>query len=420
MGVGLNGRAHAVKAYAGPLAGVRVLDLTRVLSGPFSTLILSDLGAEVIKVEEPGKGDSARYSGPKVGGESSHFLTANRGKKSIILDLKSPEGKEIAVDLARVSDVVVENYRPGVLTRLGLDFEQLSQVNPGIIVCSISGFGQMGPLRDRTSFDAIAQGFTGAMAVTGEPGPGGGPVRMGIALGDLSGGVFGAIAILAALHERDKTGRGAALDIGMYDAMVSLMHYYITDFLLTGKEPGRVGSGNPSIFPYGAFEVADGYLMVAAFQTPFWRKLCSVMGLEHLAKDARFATNDLRVHNKVELLPILHPVFMSKTREEWGRLLDEADVPNGPIQTVGEVATHPHTRARDMVAEVEHPTAGRVAITGRPIKFMGRQQTPLHPAPLLGQHTQEVLEQVLGYKSQRIHELAERGAVGLVTTGAEV
>lgn len=396
---------------AGPLAGIRVLDLTRVLAGPFSTLVLGDLGAEVIKVEHPAKGDPSRYSGPKLGGESTHFLTANRNKKSIAIDLKHPEGQAIMRGLAADADVLIANFRPGVLERLGLSYEQLAEVNPRLIVCSISGFGDTGPLRDRPSFDAVTQAMTGAMAVTGEPE--GGPVRLGVALGDLGGGLFGAIAILAALSERATTGRGGPIDISLYDAMISLMHYYFTDYFATGQEPGRVGSGNPNLFPYGAFPVADGFVVIAAFQPAFWKRLCGVLGRDDLIKDPRFATNDLRVQNKVELTEILVPILKEKTRTEWSELLDGADIPNAPILSVGEVAEHPHSQARDMFEEVVHPLAGKLRITGRPIKFPGRQPPPLQPAPLLGEHTAAVLDELLSYPADKIAELVDQKVISL-------
>jgi crotonobetainyl-CoA:carnitine CoA-transferase CaiB-like acyl-CoA transferase len=235
---------------AGPLAGIRILDFTRVLAGPFATMMLGDLGAEIIKIERPGKGDDSRYSGPKANGESTHFITANRNKKSVVLDLKNPEGVRVARELAAKCDVVIENFRPGVIARLGLDYDALREVNPSLVVCSISGFGAYGPMRDRPAFDVIAQAMTGAMSVTGHPGQP--PSRLGVAMGDLAGGLYAIIAILAGLRERSVTGNGTAIDIGMYDSMLGLMHYYLTDYFLTGVDPGPVGSGNPSIVPYGA------------------------------------------------------------------------------------------------------------------------------------------------------------------------
>jgi CoA:oxalate CoA-transferase len=402
----------------GPLSGVRILDFTRVLAGPFATMMLGDLGAEIIKIERPGKGDESRYSGPKANGESTHFITANRNKKSVVLDLKNPEGVRVARELAAKCDVVIENFRPGVMARLGLDYDSLREVNPGIVVASISGFGAYGPMRDRPAFDVIAQAMTGAMSVTGHPGQP--PSRLGVAMGDLAGGLYAIIAILAAIRERSITGRGAAIDIAMYDSMLGLMHYYLTDYFLTGKDPQPVGSGNPSIVPYGAYQAKDGYIIIAAFQTQFWRRLCEVIGRPELSRDERFATNDLRVANKAELTPILEEVLVTKTRAEWSAVLDEADIPNASVQKVSEVVVAPHTQARGMIEQVDHPIAGVVKMTGRPIKFVGRDREPLRPSPMLGEHTVEVLRDLLDYTDKDIDGLVASGATELGAVPAEV
>jgi crotonobetainyl-CoA:carnitine CoA-transferase CaiB-like acyl-CoA transferase len=401
-----------------PLTGVRILDFTRVLAGPFATMMLGDLGAEIIKIERPGKGDESRYSGPKANGESTHFITANRNKKSVVLDLKNPEGVRVARELAAKCDVVIENFRPGVMARLGLDYDSLREVNPGIVVASISGFGAHGPMRDRPAFDVIAQAMTGAMSVTGHPGQP--PSRLGVAMGDLAGGLYAIIAILAAIRERSITGRGAAIDIAMYDSMLGLMHYYLTDYFLTGKDPGPVGSGNPSIVPYGAYQAKDGDIIIAAFQTQFWRRLCEVIGRPDLSRDERFATNDLRVANNAELTPILEEVLVTKTRAEWSAALDAADIPNASVQKVSEVVVAPHTLARGMIEQVDHPIAGVVKMTGRPIKFVGRDREPLRPSPMLGEHTVEVLRGLLDYTDRDIEGLVASGATELGAVPAEV
>jgi crotonobetainyl-CoA:carnitine CoA-transferase CaiB-like acyl-CoA transferase len=403
---------------AGPLTGIRILDFTRVLAGPFATMMLGDLGAEIIKVERPGKGDDSRYSGPKANGESTHFITANRNKKSVVLDLKNAEGVRVARELAAKCDVVIENFRPGVMARLGLDYDSLREVNPSIVVASISGFGAYGPMRDRPAFDVIAQAMTGAMSVTGHPDQP--PSRLGVAMGDLAGGLYAIIAVLAALRERSVTGRGAALDIAMYDSMLGLMHYYLTDYFLTGKDPGPVGSGNPSIVPYGAYRAKDGDIIIAAFQTQFWRRLCDVIERPDLSRDERFATNDLRVANKAELTEILEGILVTRTRAEWSAALDEADIPNASVQKVSEVVVSPHTEARGMIEQVEHPIAGTIKMTGRPIKFVGREQAPLRSSPMLGEHTIEVLRELLGYTDEDIDGLVVEGATELGAVPAEV
>lgn len=387
-------------------------------------MMLGDLGAEIIKIERPpGKGDDSRYSGPKAnGGESTHFITANRNKKkSVVLDLKNPEGVRVARELAAKCDVVIENFRPGVMARLGLDYDALREVNPGIVVASISGFGAYGPLRDRPAFDVIAQAMTGAMSVTGHPDQP--PSRLGVAMGDLAGGLYAIIAILAAVRERSVTGRGAAIDIAMYDSMLGLMHYYLTDYFLTGEDPGPVGSGNPSIVPYGAYQAKDGDIIIAAFQTQFWRRLCDVIGRPELSRDERFATNDLRVANKAELTQILEEVLTTRTRAEWSAALDEADIPNASVQKVSEVVVAPHTEARGgMIEQVEHPIAGTVKMTGRPIKFVGRDREPLRPSPMLGEHTIEVLHELLDYTEKKDIDnlVASGGATELGALPVEV
>jgi crotonobetainyl-CoA:carnitine CoA-transferase CaiB-like acyl-CoA transferase len=335
-----------------------------------------------------------------------------------VLDLKNPEGVRVARELAAKCDVVVENFRPGVMARLGLDYESLREVNPGLVVASISGFGAYGPMRDRPAFDVIAQAMTGAMSVTGHPGQP--PSRLGVAMGDLSGGLYAIIAILAALRERSVTGHGTAIDIAMYDSMLGLMHYYLTDYFLTGVDPGPVGSGNPSIVPYGAYQAKDGDIIIAAFQTQFWRRLCDVIGRPELSRDERFATNDLRVANKEHLTPILEAVLVTKTRAEWSEVLDAADIPNASVQKVSEVVVSPHTEARGMIEQVEHPIAGTVKMTGRPIKFVGRERAPLKSSPMLGEHTVEVLREVLAYSDKDIDALVDAGATELDAVPAEV
>ncbi len=327
----------------------------------------------------------------------------------------------MARELAAKCDVVIENFRPGVMARLGLDYDALREVNPGIVVASISGFGAYGPLRDRPAFDVIAQAMTGAMSVTGHPDQP--PSRLGVAMGDLAGGLYAIIAILAAVRERSVTGRGAAIDIAMYDSMLGLMHYYLTDYFLTGEDPGPVGSGNPSIVPYGAYQAKDGDIIIAAFQTQFWRRLCDVIGRPELSRDERFATNDLRVANKAELTQILEEVLTTRTRAEWSAALDEADIPNASVQKVSEVVVAPHTEARGgMIEQVEHPIAGTVKMTGRPIKFVGRDREPLRPSPMLGEHTIEVLHELLDYTEKKDIDnlVASGGATELGALPVEV
>ncbi|HXC79413.1 MAG TPA: CoA transferase [Candidatus Acidoferrum sp.] len=397
------------ETYRGPLTGVRVVDLTRVLAGPYATSILGDMGAEVIKIEDTGGGDSSRVTHPLLHGISSHFLNLNRNKKSVAVDLKHPKGREKVLDLVRVSDVVVENFRPGVLRRLRLDYSDLIEVNPSVILCSISGFGQDSSLRDRPSYDVITQALSGAMSVTGEPGRP--PVRLGVPLGDLSGGIFGALAILGALHERTTTGRGQRLDVSMLDGLVHLMLYYPIDYLNAGIVAKPVGGRHEHIAPYGVFEVADGYIVLAIFHGKFWRLYCEAIERPELLTDPRFLHASDRHHNRAELYPILEKVMIKRSRAEWQELLDRVGVPAAPILTSDQVATMPLLREREMFVEQEHVQAGHVWVSGRPIKYPDRELAPMTPAPILGEHTREILTSLAGTSAEQLTLLEEEGVV---------
>lgn len=395
---------------AGPLADVRVLDLTRVLAGPYGTLILGDLGAEIIKIEAPGIGDDVRTVPPFQGGVSHYFLAVNRNKKSVVVDLKTEAGREVVLDLVQHCDVVVENFRPGVLQRLGLDYNTLSRRRSDVILCSISGFGATGPLRDRPSFDLVTQALTGVMSVTGEPGRP--PVKVGLPIGDLAGGLFGAIAILAALHERALTGRGQWIDLSLYDCSISLLGYLAQLYLFTGESPGPVGSGHHSIVPYGAFACRDGrYLILALHTGTFYRKFCRLIGREDLITDPRFHNTTERRKNKDALTAIVADIIRQKTLEEWVAMLDAGDIPHAPVYTIGEALEQPLTAARGMVRTIEDPRIGPVRVIGRPIKFPLREEPALQTSPDLGQHTAEVLSGLLGYSQAKIQQLAEAGVI---------
>ncbi len=396
----------------GPLADVRVLDLTRVLAGPFGTLLLGDLGADVIKVEAPDRGDDVRTIPPFKNGLSHYFLAVNRNKRSVVIDLKHREGREVLLDLVAQSDVVVENFRPGVLDRLGLGYEALAQRRADVILCSISGFGATGPLSDRPSFDLVTQALTGVMSVTGEEGRP--PVKLGLPIGDQSGGLFGSIAILAALSERHATGRGQWIDLSLYDCVISLLGYLAEIYFYTGESLGPVGSGHHSIVPYGAFECQDGRYVILALHTGvFYRKFCQLIGREDLTTDQRFHNTTERRKNKAELTAIVAEIMRQKPLNEWLEILEAGDIPSAPVHTVAEALQDPHTLARGMVRTLNDPRAGPVQVLGRPIKLPLRQEPELRPPPELGEHTAEVLSGLLGYGPERIEALREAGAIQL-------
>ncbi len=393
------------------LSGVRVVDLAQMLAGGYGSMLLGDLGAEIIKVEAPGEGDRTRLLGPPfVEGESGYFLGINRNKKSVVLDLKTEGGREVLYDLVRVADVVFNNFRPGVMDKLGCGYETLRAINPRIIYCTLTGYGETGPRKDQPAFDLALQAASGAMSITGEPGRP--PVRMGIPMGDLSGSLFCAFAISAALYARETTGEGRRLDISLLDCMVSLQTYVGQYYLLDGQVPGPMGSGHVSVVPYQAFPTADIWIVVAVFVEKFWHAFCRVLGLEELIDDPRFCDNQARRAHRETLVPILEERFRTRPGEEWLRLLAEAQVPCGPINTLDRVFSDPQVLVRNMKVEIEHPKVGRFYAIGNPVKTVGMEEGPFEPPPLLGQHTDEVLREVLGYSDERIAALRAQGAIG--------
>jgi len=390
-----------------PLEGIRVLDLSRVLTGPFCSMILADLGAEVIKVEMPGTGDDTRAWGPPfLDNESAYFLCINRNKKSIVLDLKSEKGKVVLFELAKKCDVFLENFSPGVTGKLGVDYENVRKANPRIIYCSISGFGQTGPYRNRPAYDIVLQAMGGLMAITGEPDRP--PIRIGVAITDIGAGMYAAIAILAALTVREKTEKGQWIDISLLDGTVSWMTYMAANYFATGKVPERMGSAHPTIVPYQCFETMDRkYLILAVGNDRLWRNLCRALNLRDLAEDPRFATNPERVKNRAQLIPRLSEVFLSKTRDDMLQILMREDVPCAPVYTMDEVFSDPQVLHRDMLVEMEHPTAGKIKQIGSPIKLSGTPVRIEAPPPLLGQHTEYILRKVLGYTYEDVQRFKE-------------
>jgi crotonobetainyl-CoA:carnitine CoA-transferase CaiB-like acyl-CoA transferase len=389
--------------WAGPLQGVRVLDFTRVLAGPAAALALADLGAEVWKVEPPGTGDDTRLFPPFRDDVSHYFLSVNRGKKSIVIDLKTEAGVALAKDLAAKCDILIENYRPGVMDRLGLGYDALSAINPRLIYCAISGFGMTGPLRDRPSFDIVLQAMSGALSVNGEMG--GAPTKLGIPLGDLVGGVNGPIGILAALYERSVTGRGRLIDVSLLDGMFGMLGYLAQLAFFTGQDPKPQGSQHPNLVPYGTFPARDGSIIIACLTNNFWARICDALGMPQFIKDPRFDTLERRRDNRNQVNELIATFTRQKTVQELVELLAEHEVPHAPILGIQEALSQPQAVVREMVVETEHEVLGKIPIVNRPIKFPGVAQPVPTAPPMLGQHTDEILRGGLGLTSEQIDQL---------------
>ncbi|HET7339950.1 MAG TPA: CoA transferase [Methylomirabilota bacterium] len=392
-------------------AGVRVLDLSRMLAGPYGSMLLADLGADVIKIEEPDGGDPMRVMGPPFlpDGESAYFLAINRNKKSLALDLTKPAGRQVFLDLAAGADVVWENFRPGVMERLGLAYATLAGVNPRLVMCSISAYGQDGPYRDWPAFDLALQAMGGAMSVTGEEG--GSPVRMGLPMGDLAGGMFGAFAVAGALFRRERTGRGSHVDLSLLDCQVSLLTYMAQYFWTDGRVPRPLGSAHASVVPYGALATRNGHLIVAVFAEKFWGAFCRAAERPDWERDGRFASNRDRVAHRAALMPLVEARFRERTTEDWLARLHAAGVPAAPILSVDRVLSDPQVRHRRMVVELAHPRHGALATLGTPLKVDGEMEVPLAPPARLGEHTDLVLGEVLKYPAERIAALRHEGIV---------
>jgi crotonobetainyl-CoA:carnitine CoA-transferase CaiB-like acyl-CoA transferase len=399
---------------SGPLAGIRVLDLTRALSGPFATMILGDLGADVIKVEDTWHGDDTRRWGPPFqGDDAAYFLSINRNKRGVSVNLKTPEGRDIAQRLAGGSDILMENFRPGTAARLGLGYEELSQSNPGLIYASISGYGQTGPSADLPGYDAVAQAVSGMMSVTGEAG--GEPVRSGTSLADVGAGMWALVGILAALHARHATGRGQLIDISLLDGQVAWLTYVAGKYFATGVTPGRHGSAHESLAPYQVFPTADDPLMVAVGSDGLWQRFTAATGLDELTSDPRYATNPDRVKNRDTLIPRITRALAARGCAEWAGRLNAAGVPAGPVNTVPAALEQPQVAAREMVVELEHPVAGMLRMLGTPLKLSAQPASIRRPPPVLGQHTDEILAEA-GYPAARIAELRQAGVIRLPQT----
>ncbi|RLD08722.1 MAG: CoA transferase [Chloroflexota bacterium] len=399
------------------LKDIRIVDITRAMAGPYCTMMLGDFGADIIKVERPGSGDESRGWGPPfVGdargpypGQSAYFLSANRNKRSLTVNLKNPQGQDIIRALVRVSDVLIENYRTGVLDKMGLGVEELRAENPRLIYCSISGYGRTGPDKERPGYDAIIQAEGGMMGITGPIG--GPPSRVGVPIIDITSGMFAASAILAALLERAESGQGQHVDVSLLDTQAALLANVASNYLISGEPPRRQGNAHPNIAPYEPFQARDkGFVLGAANQRQ-WEKLCELLGALELKTDPRFESNQMRVEHRQELIQALNEIFAGKDAADWLALLEEAGLPCGPINTVPEVFQHPQTQARGMVQEVDHPSAGRISLTGFPYK-LSRTPAELRMAPpCLGEHNRQILVDLLGYSDQEVDSLQEQGVI---------
>ncbi|MCK2148848.1 CoA transferase [Marinobacter alexandrii] len=402
------------------LSHLRVLDLSRVLAGPWAGQILGDLGAEVIKIERPGAGDDTRSWGPPymegTNGKaelSAYFLTANRNKQSLAIDIADPEGQELIRKLVAESDVVLENFKVDGLKRYGLDYDSLKRINPKIIYCSITGFGQDGPYASRPGYDFLIQAMGGLMSITGQPEgePGAGPMKVGVALTDIMTGLYATIGVLAALSHRDRTGEGQYVETALLDVQVACLANQAMNYLTTGKSPTRMGNAHPNIVPYQDFPTADGNMVLTVGNDQQFARLCDVLGRTEWASDERFATNRARVANRRTLIPMLRQATVMRSTQEWVKVLEGAGVPCGPVNTLGQVFDDPQVLARGMKQTVQHPDLGEVPMVGNPIKLKLTPVTYRNAPPLLGEQSEQVLQQVVGLSSDEIKALRERGVV---------
>lgn len=406
---------------AGPLSHIRVLDLSRVLAGPWAGQTLADLGAEVIKVERPGVGDDTRGWGPPFlsdaagnpTSDAAYFLATNRGKKSVTIDFTRPAGRELICRLAEQSDILLENFKVGGLAKYGLDYATLKQLNPKLIYCSITGFGQTGPNRLRAGYDFLIQGMGGLMSVTGaaDGEPGGGPMKVGVAIVDLFTGMYASTAVLAALAHRQRTGEGQQIDLALFDVQVATLANQAMNYLISGQEPARMGNSHPNIVPYQALATADGHIILAVGNDGQFVKFCRLAGCATLATETRFINNAARVKNRKQLIPLIERALQQRNSAEWIALLEAEGVPCGPINTISQVFNEPQLAAREMCIELKHQVAGKVPLVGSPMKF---SQTPVdyqQAPPVLGEHSAQILTERLGLTKQQLQQLAADGII---------
>ena len=406
---------------AGPLGHVRVLELSRVLAGPWAAQTLADLGASVIKVERPGAGDDTRAFAPPYArdadgnpsSESAYFLSTNRGKRSVTIDFTHPEGQKLVQALAAQSDVLIENFKVDGLARYGLDYPALAARNPGLVYCSITGFGQTGPYRHKPGYDFMIQGIGGLMSITGEPDahPGGGPVKVGVAVADIFTGLYATIAILGALAHRERTGAGQHIDLALLDTQVAVLANQAMNYLVSGAAPQRMGNAHPNIVPYQAFAASDGHFIVAVGNEGQFARMCEVIGRPELVNDERFATNAARVNNREEMIAILHEIFLTRTKRQWLDELEGLGVPCGPINTIADVFADPQVRARELRLELPHPAIGSVPSVANPIKYSATPLAYAAAPPMLGADTEQVLRDMLSLGTEEIARLRRAGVV---------
>ncbi|HAE43829.1 MAG TPA: carnitine dehydratase [Clostridiales bacterium] len=393
----------------GVLNGIKVLELTQGLSGPFCTMILGDMGAEIIKIEKPGKGDDSRAFGPFVNGESAYFMSVNRNKKSMAIDLRTPEGLGIFEELAKNADVVVENYKPGTMEKLGTDYERVKTINNDIIYCSISGYGQDGPFRERPAYDAVIQAMSGIMSITGQEN--GSPTRVGAPVGDTTAALYGVIGIMGALYRRKERGYGERIDISILDCQISILENAIMRYNLTGEIPEPIGNRHSSIAPFETYMTRTSEIMVAIGNDNIWTDFCRLVNRDNLINDYRFYNNEKRIENYHELKPILNKIFIEYSTEEWQRSLDDAGIPNSPINTIDKLFENEQVKARNMLVKVIHPKAGELIMPNSPIKFVEEPYAVRKPSPLLGEHTSELLKSKLHMNQAKIQKLIKESII---------
>lgn len=393
----------------GPLNGLKILDLTRVLAGPYCTMLLADLGADVIKVEMPVTGDDSRHFGPYQNGESAYFMSLNRNKRSMTLNLKHEEGKKLLKELVKQVDVLVENFRPGTMEKLGLGYDVLKEINPALVYAASSGFGHSGPYSKKPAYDGVVQAMGGIMSITGPKD--GEPTRVGPSIGDIAAGLFTTIGVLAALNHKNETGIGQKVDVAMLDCQVAMLENAIARYVVTKEIPKPMGNRHTSIVPFEPFDSKDSKIVVAVGNDGIWKRFCKVTGLEDLIDDPRFSTNPERNNNYDTLRPLLAEKLVEKTTEQWSRLFDEAGVPNGPINYVDKVLENEQVLARDMIVEVDHPKAGKLKMPGVAIKLSETPGEIKRAAPLLGEHSVELLKEFFDYTEEDIQKLIDDGVL---------